>query len=144
MWVRMGVRVWVLQLSLATPPPPVSGLRRTTKEKSMTSFNTVAGNVSLRNSGPVKIAGFVFNKDNRSIEVSCSDGNTRLCRIDRCESLEYARGLWTAIKLCSELDKTLVFQAAGGNNPNRWFCMIEPVMSEEEIHGDMSLSAWMS
>lgn len=143
--------VWVPGLASGTPHPSVSGPETqsasqgvATKEESMTSFKTVAGNVSLRNSGPVKLTGYAFNKATRTIEASCSDGYVRLCRIDNCESLEYARNLWSAIKLCLVLDKTLVFQAAGNNNPNRWFCMIEPVMSEEEIHGDMSLEAWMS
>jgi len=62
-----------------------------------------------------------FDKATRTISAVCADGSTRLCRIDRCESIDNARALWSNLTIMKNTDTPVSFHAAGGNDPRKWF-----------------------
>ena len=79
-------------------------------------------NVAMtRSSMLTTIESLVFNKDTRTIEAHCTDGTRRLCRIDRCESIDNARALWSNLVIMKNTDTPVSFHAAGGNDPRKWF-----------------------
>jgi len=69
-----------------------------------------------------------FNKLSRSILVVGSDNNSRACRIDRCETIDLARSLFSKAK--DLIGSKAVFHAAGGNDPSRWFFAIDEVVED--------------
>lgn len=105
-------------------------------------FRTATNSEVSRKSAPVKVSGVVFNTETRTIEATCSDNNTRLCRVDNCASLEYARCVYRYIQACVKSGNVLVFEAAGNNNPDRWFFNADP--PAVEVVDDLSLAAYMA
>jgi hypothetical protein len=89
---------------------------------------TTATNSATRTSLPVTIMSVTFNKLSRSILVVGSDNNSRACRIDRCETIELARSLFSKAK--DLIGSKAVFHAAGGNDPSRWFFAIDEVVED--------------
>lgn len=84
---------------------------------------TTANNSAVRSSALVVVNSVDFNKVSRSIVVACSDGNRRVCRIDRCETIQLARDLYRKVR--DLIDQRAIFHAAGGNDPSRWFFDVE-------------------
>jgi len=93
------------------------------------NFST-ASNSAVRTSGLVTINNVYFEASTRSIVVYCADNTRRLCRIDRCETIEAARSLYKDAKALEGFDA--FFHAAGGNDPRKWFFAVEgaPVYDE--------------
>jgi len=93
------------------------------------NFST-ASNSAVRTSGLVTINNVYFEASTRSIVVYCADNTRRLCRIDRCETIEAARSLYKDAKALEGFDA--FFSAAGGNDPRKWFFAVEgaPVYDE--------------
>ena len=89
---------------------------------------TTATNSATRTSLPVTIMSVTFDKPSRSILVLGSDDNSRSCRIDRCETIELARSLFSKAK--DLIGSKAVFHAAGGNDPRRWFFAIDEVIED--------------
>ena len=89
---------------------------------------TTATNSATRTSLPVTIMSVTFDKPSRSILVLGSDNNSRSCRIDRCETIELARSLFSKAK--DLIGSKAVFHAAGGNDPRRWFFAIDEVIED--------------
>jgi len=85
-------------------------------------FST-ASNSAVRTSGLVVVNSVFFESDTRSIVVYCADDTRRLCRIDRCETIEAARVLYRDVKAL--VGKSAFFHAAGGNDPRKWFFAVE-------------------
>jgi len=86
------------------------------------NFST-ASNSAVRTSGLVTINNVYFEASTRSIVVYCADNTRRLCRIDRCETIEAARSLYKDAKALEGFDA--FFSAAGGNDPRKWFFAVE-------------------
>jgi len=97
---------------------------------------TTASNSAVRSSALVVVNSVNFDKASRSIVVVCSDGNRRLCRIDRCETIQLARDLYGKVR--GLIDQRAIFHAAGGNDPSRWFFDVEGFDEDDTpdfIHG---------
>ena len=105
-------------------------------------FRTATNSEVSQKSAPVKVSGVVFNKETRTIEATCSDGNTRLCRVDNCATLKYARCVYRCVQAYAKSGGSLVFEAAGNNSPDRWFFNVDPPV--EKVEDDLSLAAYMA
>ena len=105
-------------------------------------FKTVSGSETLHHSAPVEVTSVEFNAGTRTIMAFCADGNTRMCRIDYCSSIEYARALYKVVKVYAELGGELQFTAMGNNSPDRWFCDANKPKVEEA--DDLTLTAYFN
>lgn len=86
-------------------------------------FTTKNNNAATRTSLPVVLTGFEHDPHTGggagSLYAFCADGTRRICRINRCESIQYARELYAVLR--NSVGKRLTFSAAGGNDPRTWF-----------------------
>ena len=86
-------------------------------------FTTKNNNAATRISMPVVLTDFQHDPHTGggagSLYAFCNDGTKRVCRINRCESIQYARELYATLR--SSVGKRLTFSAAGGNDPRTWF-----------------------
>jgi hypothetical protein len=86
-------------------------------------FTTKNNNAATRTSLPVVLTGFEHDPHTGggagSLYAFCADGTRRICRINRCESIQYARELYAVLR--NSIGKRLIFSAAGGNDPRTWF-----------------------
>jgi len=86
-------------------------------------FTTKNNNAATRTSLPVVLTGFEHDPHtgggHGSLYAFCADGTRRTCRINRCESIQYARELYAVLR--NSVGKRLTFSAAGGNDPRTWF-----------------------
>jgi len=105
-------------------------------------FKTASASEELRMSAPVITNSVEFNTSTRTIMAYCADGNTRMCRIDRCASLALARSLFKCIRTHARLGLPLHYSAAGGNSPDRWFCDANKPKIEEA--DDLTLAAYFN
>jgi hypothetical protein len=78
-----------------------------------------------RKSSPVTMLDARYEEATQSIKVFCSDGKLRECRVERLTSKDDARALWSAIQKAGKAKAPVVFVAAGGFTPDRWFYTIE-------------------
>jgi len=83
------------------------------------AFRTATPTITDRTSAAVTIESIYFDKKMNAIIVQCSDKRTRVCKIDRMESIEAARALWVQLK--DSLGWSAKFTAAGGFSPDNWF-----------------------
>jgi len=92
--------------------------------KPVVKFST-ARRAADRFSEPTKIVGVVYNESQRALIVLGSDGFSRKCYIDRLDTIESARKLYSDVVKAGKAEKEIRFVAAGGFNPNTWFYAIQ-------------------
>lgn len=85
------------------------------------AFVTATPAAATKYSEPVSIVTVHYNDSTREIKAVGSDGNVRVCKIDRLESIEHGRQLWTLLKGVQHSEALVCFASAGGFNPDRWF-----------------------
>ena len=84
-------------------------------------FTTKRTNVKDRTSRTVKVLAIHFDHATQSMRVFCNDGYTRECRIDRLTDREHGRRMWVHLKECINKGYDIMFVAAGGFSPDKWF-----------------------
>jgi hypothetical protein len=77
-----------------------------------------------RESDVTQIRTLEFNEETRTIEVMCTDGRKRQCRIDRFNNDKLLQQLTQDLQVAYDTEADVVFVAAGGNDPNVWFYTI--------------------
>jgi len=78
------------------------------------AFVTATPAAATKYSAPVTIVTCHYNETTREIKAVGSDGNVRVCKIDRLESIEHARQLWTLLKGVHMAGMEIMFASAGG------------------------------
>ena len=89
---------------------------------SAASFRSSFFGAAPRWSAPVVVSLVRWDAAARSISCVCADGRVRVCRVDRLSSVEFGRGLWSALRVACDRGLPVSFAAAGGFSPDRWFC----------------------
>jgi hypothetical protein len=88
-------------------------------------------NGKVRSSQPSVLTGILFDKESREIHAITSDGVTRRCKIDRlgdgtAAQVEVAfKALWAQLSKAGRAKAPVVFHAAGGFSPDKWFCAMD-------------------
>jgi len=108
----------------------------------MNIFKTASGLETLHYSAPVEVNSVSFDATTRTIMAYCADGNTRMCRIDNCGSIEFARALFRVVKSYAGLGGELQFTSMGNNSPDKWFCDANKPKVEEA--DDLTLAAYFN
>lgn len=81
--------------------------------------------VKDRVSRVVNVMAIHYDQPTRTIRVFCNDGNVRVCRIDKLTDVNHGRQMWKHLEQCIENKWPVVFKAAGGFSPDKWFYDVE-------------------
>jgi len=87
------------------------------------SFRVARPSAAVRSSSAVRVLSLSHapGAGGGSLSVACSDGVSRVCRLDRLPSLEVGRALWRRLQAAGSAGSLVSFSAAGGFSPDRWF-----------------------
>jgi hypothetical protein len=85
----------------------------------------------LRKSAPTVIKSMLYDKENGEIRCVDMEGTLRRLKVarlggmDKAKSKRLASVIWKSLAEAGKAKKPVVFMAAGGFNPDTWFCAIE-------------------
>jgi hypothetical protein len=91
------------------------------KEKAPVQFVTATPSAVVKHSEPMNIVALHYDQSQRQIRAVGADGNVRVCKIDRLQSINHARTLWAMLQGAKRAGTIISFMAAGGFSPDRWF-----------------------
>jgi len=84
-------------------------------------FATATPSAEVKKSKATLIMSIHYNDTTREIRAVGADGNVRVCKVDRLQSIEHGRTLWKILVGAKNEGTPIQFMAAGGFNPDRWF-----------------------